>query len=238
MCIQFSTWYFNRFQNALVGFMQNLRAKLGAHRVISLAVVVNQTAIEYVYDFRRLNHYVDFYNVLTFDLVQSNETSYRTPLYQTSVTESPSRLTSIDQVVQLLIDREATAAKLLVGLALHAQTFTLASTHNNDLHAPVSGPGNAGPLTERSGLLSYTEVCTALDEQGWTIVNNQHVAGVYAYKGDQWMSYETPRTMSSKQVYAKDLQLGGIMVWSIDMDDVSYVCGSNPNMLMEALWQT
>lgn len=217
--------------------MQHLRARLGAHRVISLAILANQTTIEYAYDFVRLNHYVDFYNILTFNLAETNETSYRNPLFTTSATSNPSRLTSIDQVVQLLIDREATTSKLLVGLALHAMTFTLASTHNNDLHAPVSGPGFSGPFTERSGLLSYTEVCMALAEQGWTIVNNQHVAGVYAYKGDQWMSYETPRSLSIKRSYVKELQLGGLMLWSIDLDDVSYVCGSNPNMLMDALWE-
>lgn len=217
--------------------MQKLRARLGTHRVVTLALLPNQTAIEFAYDFVRLNHYVDFYNVLPNDLVDNNETSYRNPLFPTSASASPSQLTSIDQVVQLLIDRQATASKLLVGLALHAHTFTLASTHNNDLHAPVSGSGNPGPLTERSGMLSYTEVCLALAEQGWTIVNNQHVAGVYAYKGDQWMSYETPRTMSVKRSYVKELQLGGLMVWSIDLDDVSYVCGSNPNVLMDALWE-
>lgn len=220
----------------MADFMHNLRAKLGGHRVITLAVLANQSAIERSYDFVRLNHYVDFYNVLTLHLNQPNETSYRTPLHPINTAANPHRIASVDQVVQLLLRNKATASKLLIGIAIHAQTFTLSSTYNNDLYAPVSGPGRAGPLTERPGLLSFTEVCMALAEQGWTIVHNQHMAGVYAYKGDQWMTYETPQTMGEKRSYANATQLGGLMVWSIDMDDVNYACGSSLNMLMEALW--
>lgn len=41
----------------------------------------------------------------------------------------------------------------------------------------------------------------------------------YAFKGDQFVSYENLRSLKEKINYLKDKKLGGIMFWSMDMDD-------------------
>lgn len=43
--------------------------------------------------------------------------------------------------------------------------------------------------------------------------------GPYAYKGDQWVSFDDVDIIKSKVNFIKSLGLGGGMVWAIDLDD-------------------
>lgn len=41
----------------------------------------------------------------------------------------------------------------------------------------------------------------------------------YAYKGDVWVGYDNVESIKIKVDYAKKMNLGGLMVWSIETDD-------------------
>lgn len=43
--------------------------------------------------------------------------------------------------------------------------------------------------------------------------------GPYAYKGDQWVSFDDPEIIRRKVDFIKSLGLAGGMVWALDLDD-------------------
>lgn len=48
--------------------------------------------------------------------------------------------------------------------------------------------------------------------KAWTVVQDEHGAiGPYAYKGDQWVSYDDINMIRRKSQYIKDMNLGGGM---------------------------
>lgn len=56
------------------------------------------------------------------------------------------------------IEKGADRKKLIMGIPLYGQTFTLADPSKNDLNAPSYGPGEAGEYTRAGGFLAYYEV--------------------------------------------------------------------------------
>ena len=88
--------------------------------------------------------------------------------------------------------------KLIMGMPLYGQSFTLSSASNNGLNAPTSAPGLAGPFTGQGGLLAYNEICYKVENEGWTVVGPSSQMGPYAYKDKQWVSYDDPATIRKK----------------------------------------
>lgn len=41
--------------------------------------------------------------------------------------------------------------------------------------------------------------------------------GPYAYKGDQWVSFDDVDMIRKKSQYVKDMGIGGAMIWALDL---------------------
>jgi chitinase len=54
--------------------------------------------------------------------------------------------------------------------------------------------------------------------------------GPYAYKGNQWVSFDDAETLRRKSQLVRSMNLGGGMVWALDLDDFKGKCeqGSHP----------
>lgn len=48
----------------------------------------------------------------------------------------------------------------------------------------------------------------------------------YAYKGNQWVGYDNVKSVQLKVEFAKNYNLGGVMIWSVETDDFRGTCGS------------
>lgn len=58
--------------------------------------------------------------------------------------------------------------------------------------------------------------------------------GPYAFKDNQWVSYDDEEIARKKSEYVAEHGLGGIMFWSIDNDDFRGKCGDRPYPIIEA----
>lgn len=58
------------------------------------------------------------------------------------------------------IEKGADRRKLIMGLPMYGQTFSLADSTRHDMNSPTYGPGLAGEYTRAGGFLAYYEVPT------------------------------------------------------------------------------
>lgn len=59
--------------------------------------------------------------------------------------------------------------------------------------------------------------------------------GPYAYKGNQWVSFDDKAMIRQKAKFVRSLGLGGGMVWALDLDDFKNHCGEGVHPLLSEL---
>jgi chitinase len=57
----------------------------------------------------------------------------------------------------------------------------------------------------------------------------------FAYHGDQWVGFDDERSLRTKINWLKTEGFGGIMVWSVDLDDFRGHCGTGKYPLLKAM---
>ena len=63
-----------------------------------------------------------------------------------------------------------------------------------------------------------------MTNEGWKVVHDPSgTMGPYAYKGDQWVSFDDVRMIRHKSQFVKNRKLGGAMIWALDLDDFGSV---------------
>jgi chitinase len=140
-----------------------------------------------------------------------------------------------DSSIKHWIKSGATRDKLLMGIPLYGQSFTLASASEHGLKAPTYGPGEAGTYTRQGGVLAFYEICT----KNWNVVQDPAGRmGPYGYSGTQWVSYDDIPMVTKKANYIKDQALAGGMIWALDMDDFTNQCKMGRYPLLTAIANT
>lgn len=161
--------------------------------------------------------------------------------------------------VQQLLKLGASREKLILGIPTYGRSFTLGSSSSNKPpNANFVDGGKPGPLMNQKGFLGYQEICLFLKEQNWSEVPLQSTFGSiyqfkmiwwiskvdakdgpYAYKGDQWVGYDTKKSAVAKVNYmAKwrldqlNLELGKLII----LLQANYVLSNNLGGAM--FWET
>lgn len=130
----------------------------------------------------------------------------------------------------------APASKLVMGMPLYGQAFTLDKSSNNGLNAPAIQKGNQGEFTRQGGFLAYYEICDMIKNQGWNVIkDSENRMGPYAYKDRQWVSYDDVAMIQYKSEYIRKMGLAGGMVWALDLDDFKNRCGQGHHPLMNTI---
>lgn len=105
--------------------------------------------------------------------------------------------------------------------------------------------------------LNYLQICLNEKSKDWTIVWDDEQKVPYMHKGNQWISYDNPKSIGLKVLYisiskyymriyfaklflfqaqfAKQTGLGGVMIWSIETDDFRGLCDYGKYPLLESL---
>ncbi|XP_049812389.1 chitinase-3-like protein 1 isoform X1 [Schistocerca nitens] len=226
---------------AYVELLKELRAEFDKHGfILSAAVGVGRYLIGSAYDVPQLSKYLDFINLMTYDLHGSwdSKTGQNAPLYASSADKTEAeRQLNVDSSVRYWIQNGADPAKLILGMGTYGRTFTLASTANTGVGAPATGPGTSGPYTMESGMMGYNEICEKIKAGGWTVTWDDEQKVPYAVSGNQWVGYDNEESIKLKSQYVLDMGLGGGMIWSLETDDFKGVCGAGPFPLLSTINQ-
>lgn len=126
----------------------------------------------------------------------------------------------------------------MTGMPLYGQAFSINDpSRGTGLNSPASA-GTAGEFTKAAGFLAYYEICDRIRNKGWQVVQDpERRMGPYAYKGNQWVSFDDADMIRQKAQYVRDMGLGGGMVWALDLDDFRGRCGEGQHPLMHTLQQ-
>jgi len=192
--------------------------------LLSAAVSASSNVGLRAYDVTAMSQNLDWIGIMTYDLAGGWDgvTGHHSPL-------TGGRGGNVIESVNFWIANGASPEKLVVGIPLYGRSFTLTNPQNTIVGASAT-EGVAGPITEEEGFLAYIEFCT-----GWTSVHVNNV-GPYAYKGNQWTSYDDVQIINAKSQYIINNQLGGALVWAIDLDDFNdRFCGQGRYPLLRAL---
>nr|CAD7445392.1 unnamed protein product [Timema bartmani] len=160
------------------------------------------------------------------------------------------------------VKQGAPKEKLMIGMPTYGRSFTLIDPTKFDIGAPASGGGVAGKYTGEAGFMSYYEVCDFLHAENTTLVWDNEQQVPFAYRKDQWVGFDDERSLKTKvnnnfhldlavvtcyfvsdddnkegMSWLKEEGFGGIMIWSVDMDDFRGHCGTGKYPLINAMRQ-
>ncbi|CAF1041436.1 unnamed protein product [Adineta steineri] len=190
--------------------------------ILAAAVAANQDIIEHGYEIEKISKILDFINIMTYDFhgAWQNYTGIHAPLYRRYDELDRDGILNQDFGITIWLKNGAPAHKLVLGVPLFARSFLLAQSDKNKLRSPTIGNGTAGPFTRSAGFLSYFEVCLLQTDIKWQKrVVSDGSESEYMFKDREWISYETIDNIRKRAAYVVANNLGGMFVWSLDMDD-------------------
>lgn len=203
--------------------------------LLSAAVSPNRKVIDAGYDVPELSKYFDWIAVMAYDYhgQWDKKTGHVAPMYEHPAgTEGFNANFSINYWLQSGADRK----KLVMGMPMYGQSFSLAQASSHDLNAPTYGGGEAGEATRARGFLAYYEICTYIRKRGWNVVRDPRGRmGPYAYLRDQWVSFDDAPMIRHKSEYVKAMGLGGAMIWALDLDDFKNDCDCESYPLLKTI---
>lgn len=205
--------------------------------LLTAAVPASFEAIEAGYDVPEISKYLDLINVMTYDFHGQWEkvVGHNSPLYPLNSATGFQRRLTVDFSANEWVRQGAPKEKLVIGMPVYGRTFTLADPAQFDIGAPTTGGGDSGRYTGEAGFLSYYEICDFLHKDNTTLVWDNEQQVPFAYRDQQWVGFDDERSLKTKTKWLKSSGFGGIMVWSVDLDDFRGYCGTGKFPLLKSM---
>ncbi|XP_017755457.1 PREDICTED: probable chitinase 3 [Eufriesea mexicana] len=231
------TAYVNLLKELRLAFEGEANSSGQPKLILSAAVPASFEAIAAGYDVPEISKYLDFINVMTYDFhgQWERQVGHNSPLFPLESATSYQKKLTVDYSAREWVKQGAPKEKLMIGMPTYGRSFTLVDKEKFDIGAPASGGGTAGNFTNESGFLSYYEICSFLNEENTTLVWDSEQQVPFAYRDDQWVGFDDERSLINKMQWLKDEGFGGIMIWSVDMDDFRGSCGAGKYPLIKAM---
>lgn len=196
-------------KNNLNDFIFELKTALNERHpdwLISMAIPISNWSGQY-YDLEYLSQYIDFFNAMTYDFhgSWSNHAGHNAPLYP-SPTNDPDG--SVSTGINYLINvRNVPAEKVNMGLAFYGKEYN-SSTINQSFTGDV--------LTR-----IYSEYAPLIDN-GWDYYWDPlgQVPFLINTTQNKIITIEDSLSISLKCQYARQNNLGGMMIWALSYDYV------------------
>lgn len=210
---------------AFVLLLRELRAALGAEKLLSIAVPALERDLMAFTDstIPTIVEEVDFISVMTYDMMNRRD----------DIVKHHSGVADSREAMKRYIDRGAPPQKLNFGLGYYAKWFM---TEECDAQHPLGchtqlleDPANGADLGKTAAFSWHDEAPAELTGS----LTNSLIHGVYDEDGSygywdaeekRWWSYDTPQTIDVKVPrLLGELQLGGVFAWGLGEDAPMFV---------------
>ena len=162
------------------------------------------------YDLRSLNNYLDYFNVMSYDLDDGRNTSHMCALYSSTYASE-----SADSALKYLAKNGVSKDKLIIGAAFYGRIFYDVKSTNNGLGQSYSSKKS----------ITYKEIKESyLNRVGRDVTryydSTAHAYYLYDATNKVFISYDEVDAVKEKCDYVISNGYGGIMYWSYT-DDLS-----------------
>ncbi|XP_033734771.1 chitotriosidase-1-like [Pecten maximus] len=195
--------------------------------ILTAAVAAEQEHIDYAYDVKALSENLDFLSIMTFDMhgYWDEFTGHHSQLKPLSWESGPDGNLNLDWVGRYWHMRGVDKEKINIGVATYGRGFELSYAPYDWIGAYHDGPNGPGNYTDEEGFLAYYEICPMVASGDGAV---EREAGVPHYVKDElWIGYDDEQSMSNKMQWLISEGYGGVMIWSMDLDDFRQTCASS-----------
>ncbi|KAI0227441.1 hypothetical protein LSAT2_022121 [Lamellibrachia satsuma] len=209
----------------------------GRRLLLTAAVAAGKSNIDRAYEVPAIASQLDWIGVMTYDLhgFWDGKTGHHSALYAPAGSSAKDRMLTIIGASNYWLRKGCPKNKLVIGLAAYGRVLTLDHFTSHGLNAPAARPGIRYTYTRELGMMSYYEVCRFL-AGGGTKVWDPVLKAPYAYKGNQWVGYDDPRSLKIKGAWLAKERFGGYLFWALDLDDFEgKFCNQGKNPLQRAI---
>ena len=210
-----------------LALLQELRQTAGGSFLITIASSAvpkgSKKGDEFFQWLAQCGQYLDWFNVMSYDYhgafddPQTMGTGANAPLLEDFV---PNGTFYVEHTVDAYLKAKIPKEKIVLGLATYGRSYVVAD-RTDGFGKPFSSAGPAGPATLTPGVLSYFEILEKIDSgeldvQKW----DEDTLTPYAYstKTGLWVTYDNEKSLGYKVSYLIEKELGGAMVWAVDLD--------------------
>ncbi len=152
--------------------------------------------------------YLDYINVMTYDMERSGYTSHHTNLFTSS--RVPGQVGAATYI-ERFIANGVPAKKLALGIAFYGRGGQGITSTTDGLYVGI-GSGNRLTYT-------YTKIKNELlTDPSYTKYWDEEAQAPYLYNGNIFIGYDDPRSILAKLNYAKEMGLGGVFFWQFEQD--------------------
>jgi chitinase len=195
-------------KNNFTELVKALRREMGSDMVLSFAAGGFMKYLEESIDWNEVMPFVDFVNLMTYDLVNgySTVTGHHTLLYDYKPGQESTR-----KCVEWLLNKKLPPAKLIVGAAFYARVWENVENVNNGLYQ--SGKFLKG--VKYGGLATYFR-----DSADFKYFWDDEGKAPYQYSASKklFATFDDPRSIAEKAKFVRSKKLGGIMFWELSED--------------------
>lgn len=112
-----------------------------------------------------------------------------------------------DYAINFWMKNGLSSSKIILGVPFFGRTFTLQYINDTQLGAPIKGPGHEGFYTQKPGFLAYFEICDMVVNEGWYQGEDED-GSPYIVNGDQWVGYDNEKSIKKKVLSVGDARKG------------------------------
>ncbi|KAJ3203718.1 hypothetical protein HDU67_009981 [Dinochytrium kinnereticum] len=105
-----------------------------------------------------------------------------------------------------------------INIMSYGRTFTLTNATCTTPGCPFADPGKAGECTNDRGFMSYPEIQHFAATSKVEPTLDATAQTMQLVVGDQWITYDTPATITEKMKFARDSCAAGVLIWAVDLD--------------------
>ena len=195
-------------KNNFTELVKTLRSTLSTTNEISFAAGGFTSYIDSSIDWKAIMPYIDFINVMSYDLVHGYSTvsGHHTPLYST-----PQQMESTDNAVNLLLEKGVPEDKIVIGVAFYGRFFKMTSDGPVDLYQSCKFEHGFSYKYANDSLSGFTRMWDDMAKAPYAINNERRLLA----------TYDDERSVGLKVRYALRRNLGGIMFWQLYDDKFS-----------------